>query len=75
MLSKANTNYFQLGRTILEISIKDPTKLCSVKNICCRSRSKVAKGNLAFDGEDFFPEEFLIKNNEFTREEEALGNN
>jgi hypothetical protein len=49
--------------------------LCSVKNICCRSRSKVAKGNLAFDGEDFFPEEFLIKNNEFTREEEALGNN
>ena len=33
------------------------------------------KGVLAFDGEDFFPEEFLKKEHEQTREEEALAGN
>ena len=29
---------------------------------------------LTYDGEDFFPEEFVQKQNEFTREEELIQN-
>lgn len=38
-------------------------------------RTKIQKGILAYDGEDFFPEEFMQKQNEFTREEELLHQN
>ena len=71
MLLKNTTNYIQLGRSIIEASIKDPDSYCSLRNLCQKSKSRVPKGMLAFDGEDFFPEEFLKKEHEHTREDEA----
>jgi hypothetical protein len=50
--------------------VKEPQKYCSVKDICCGKKTKVQKGTLAYDGEDFFPMEFLQKvNNEHTVED------
>lgn len=62
MLGKEKAgNYLQLGRTLIEIKIKDPTKMCSLKNMCSKKKRKVQKGILSFDGEDFYPEEFVQK--------------
>lgn len=70
MLSKSGVNYFQLGRTLIEAYIKEPKKLCFVKDMCFGKKIKVQKGILAYDGEDFFPMEFMNKpNNEHTVED------
>ena len=55
MLAKAGVNYFQIGRTLVEAYIKEPKKMCSVKDFCFGKKVKVQKGSLAYDGEDFFP--------------------
>jgi hypothetical protein len=53
--------------------MRDPTHYCSLRTICQRSKLKAQKGaGLTFDGEDFFPEEFLQKQHEFTREEDQM---
>src|SRR4051812_35025264 len=51
MLTKLGTNYIQLGRSIIELSIKDPKRTCNMKNICIKNKLKAAKGTLSFDGE------------------------
>lgn len=37
MLQKEQTNYLQLGRTLIELSMRDPTRYCTLKNLCSRS--------------------------------------
>lgn len=71
---KQGTNFIQLGRTLLELTIKDPESRCNIKNLCFGKKGKVQKGVLSYDGEDYFPEEFLKKEHEYTRAEEALAN-
>jgi len=42
--------------------MRDPRKGCTMRAICQRKNQKAQKGaGLAFDGEDFFPDEFLQK--------------
>mmetsp|Transcript_23772 Transcript_23772/g.23471 ORF Transcript_23772/g.23471 Transcript_23772/m.23471 type:complete len:133 (+) Transcript_23772:295-693(+) len=72
-LVKGGTNYLQMGRTLLEIQIKEPSDGCSFKGFCCRRKAKVPIGIKGVD-EDYIPEEFLHKQQEFTREEELLNN-
>ena len=71
MLLKDQANYIQLGRTIIEIIVKDPVAQCSIKSLCVnpKKRNKAQKGILAFDGEDFFPEEFIHKP-DYTQEDD-----
>ena len=55
-------NCFQIGRTLLECCILyKEEKCCQILTNALLNRSikKAAKSSLAFDGEDFFPEEFL----------------
>ncbi len=60
MLDNNGTTYIQAGRTVLEVVVKEPLNYCASLCECFINRNKrVAKGSLAFDGEDFFPEEFL----------------
>jgi hypothetical protein len=72
-LSKTNINYLQLGRSIIELQPVDPNNGCSIFNLCSKKKRKVQKGVMAYDGEDYFPEEFMHKHNEFTREEDLIG--
>ena len=78
MLQKIQTNYLQLGMTLIELTLRDPNRMptCSLRAMCIRPRTKAQKGaGLTFDGEDFFPEEFLQKVHEFTREEDNIHRN
>lgn len=72
MLSKQGTNYFQIGRTLVEATIKEPAKMCSISDLCRGSKHKAQKGSLAYDGEDFFPVEFMQKPNEHTVEDDKF---
>lgn len=50
-----------MGRTILELSVKDPSTRCSFFRMCCfpyKKKGKVQIGNMVYDGEEFYPEEF-----------------
>lgn len=40
MLQKMMTNYLQLGRTLIEIHMRDPTKYCSLRSLCMKSKQK-----------------------------------
>jgi len=41
MLSNKVTNYFQLGRTLCEATIKSPNSSCSLKSLCSKKKVKV----------------------------------
>lgn len=75
-LASHQTNYFQLGRTLLEVNVKVPSNCCDIRSLCFMSKVKSStknKNSLIFDGTHHFPEEFLPKPVvEFTMEEEAL---
>lgn len=43
--------------------------MCKLSDICFTKKVKVQKGTLAYDGEDFFPAEFMQKPNEHTVED------
>lgn len=71
VLDKRSTNYLQAGRTILEVSVNQPDSNCCLNLLGIRGSRKVPIASLYQDEEgDFYPEEFLQKPNEFTREEE-----
>jgi hypothetical protein len=54
--------------------MRDPTHYCTLRNLCSRRPTKAQKGaGLTYDGEDFFPDDFLQKQHEFTREEDHVG--
>lgn len=58
--------YFQLGRTMLECSVKEPYKCCNFRGLCFSKKIKAthshhSRKHIAFDGENFYPEEFLPK--------------
>ena len=40
MLSKDHTNFIQLGRTLIEISVKDPRQYCSIRCLCSKNKLK-----------------------------------
>jgi hypothetical protein len=81
MLPKNFPNYLQLGRTILELYVRQPNKVCSTLfGCCCPSlvgmpprKSKAQKGIFSYDVEgDFYPEEFVPRlAPDFTREDET----
>ena len=66
---KDEPNFFQLGRTILEINVKVPIRLCrTLSNCLCpclvenNGKHKVAKGILTLDAEgDMYPDDFMPK--------------
>jgi hypothetical protein len=43
--------------------------MCTINDLCFPKKGKVQKGILTYDGEDFFPVEFLKKENEHTVED------
>jgi hypothetical protein len=66
---------------LVEISIREPRSCCQyLQTVCIGGKLKSSLpikqlGELAFDGYDYFPEEFMPKvQNEFTMEEEGLYN-
>ncbi len=66
MQKHPNVNYVQLGRTLLEIQLFDPVRKCSFRDLFCGqagtgNKVKTVASTLAYDGEEFFPEEFLPK--------------
>lgn len=69
MLNKHGVNHFQIGRTLVEAQIKEPKKRCSINDLCFTKKVKVQKGTLAYDGEDFFPVEYIQRPNEHTVED------
>ena len=75
MLQKMQINYLQLGRTLIELQMRDPVNpsCCNIRNFCISKKPKAQKGaGLTYDGEDFYPEEFVQRPHEFTREEDHI---
>lgn len=40
MLQKLQTNYLQLGRTLIELTMRDPATTCSMRALCFKARTK-----------------------------------
>jgi pSer/pThr/pTyr-binding forkhead associated (FHA) protein len=38
ILSRSQTNYVQLGRSIVELTLKDPSKKCTLRSFCSGSK-------------------------------------
>lgn len=65
MLLRNCVNYFQIGRTLVECNIREPSKCCNVRSLCSLMGGKVKSfkrgEGLTFDGDDYYPEEFMPK--------------
>jgi hypothetical protein len=60
ILDKKSNNFFQAGRTILELAINEQDEGCCSLCFGIGTSKKAAKGSLSQDEEgDFYPEEFL----------------
>jgi pSer/pThr/pTyr-binding forkhead associated (FHA) protein len=44
ILNQNQINYVQLGRSIVELTLKEPSKKCTLRSICAGGKNKVQKG-------------------------------
>jgi hypothetical protein len=64
MMISNMVNCFQIGRTLLEVCLVEKSEGCCTQISQVfgkKNKKKVAKSSLAYDGEDFFPEDFICK--------------
>jgi hypothetical protein len=85
MLVKDQPNFFQLGRSLLELNVNVPVRVCrAIYSFCCpclpqntagvsQKKYKVSKGIFALDAEgDMYPDEFThrVSPADYTLEDE-----
>lgn len=42
-MTKSNVNYFQIGRTLIECTVKDPSRCCNLKALCSKKARRPLK--------------------------------